>query len=308
MGGRHRLLPGLAAALIALVLVAPAPTAQTQESPEGLIAFASDRDGDPEIFVMNADGTDVRQITHNEVADHSPDWAPDGRRIVFAHEAREYDFDLHIVDTFTGRERAFTSWRNWWETDPAWSPDGKWIAFASRHPDADGGDVEALRIDGRRLRLVATQQENSVNVDPAWSPDSKRVAFVEYYDAYDIFTTSFCCGYGARRTVTRDGATKVHPEWSPDGTRILFSQYTAAGRYGLYTIAPKGGAKTLVFGGALDARSGSWSPSGDAIAFYAAPALGYYDIYRIDVDGSGLTQLTDDVASDQHPDWSPGPR
>ncbi|HEV2757688.1 MAG TPA: hypothetical protein VG318_18155 [Actinomycetota bacterium] len=309
MGRHKRILLSFPAAAMAVLLAAPAPAAPAQEAPGGLIAFASDRDGDAEIFVMNADGTDVRQITHNEVADHSPDWAPDGRRIVFVHETGDFNVDLHIVDTTTGEERVFTSWRNWYESDPAWSPDGRWIAFASRHPDADGGDIEAVRIDRRRGRLIATQQENSTNVDPAWSPDGARLAFVEYYEAYDLFTTSFCCGHGfKRRTLTRDGATKLHPEWSPDGTRILFSRYKAAGNHGLYTIDPNGGAETVVFEGALDARSGTWSPDGGTIAFYAAPPLGDSDIYLIDADGSGLTQLTDDPASDQHPDWTPGPR
>jgi TolB protein len=308
-GALRRLLAG-AAVLIAATPVQAAPKSHSTTSGQsgGQIAFASTRDGDgdAEIFVMDADGSNLRQVTHNDGDDHSPDWAPDGRRIVFVHEPPDQtNADLHIVDIVTGEERAFTSWRYWYETDPAWSPDGKWIAFASEHPDADGGDVIALSVDGERSRAIATQQENSTNVDPAWSPDGKRLVFIEYYDSYDLYTTSFCCSHGyKRRTVTHDGFQEWHPEWSPDGSKILFSRSTALFKHGLYTIAPDGKDLRVVFEGPLDARSGSWSPDGRAIVFYAQGGLGY-DVYRINADGTGLVRLTDETGSDQHPDWSP---
>jgi TolB protein len=281
-------------------------TGKAQSVDEGRIAFASTRDGDAEIFVMDADGTNVIQITHNTVDDHSPDWAPDGRRIVFVREVGSENDDLYIVDTVTGKERAFTTARPWYETDPAWSPNGKWIAFASESPLRDGGDVVALRVDGNRSRAIAMQDENSTNVDPTWSPDGKRLAFIEYYDSFDLYSARFCCSNGyKRKTLTSDSFVEFHPEWSPDGSKILFGRSVDSSVFknGLYTITPDGKTQTVVFEGPLDARPGSWSPSGDAIVFYAQGGAGY-DIYRINADGTGLTRLTDDLASDQHPDWS----
>ncbi len=302
----------LLAAATALVVISPpsdvpaSETAATSQS-GGRIAFASTRaGGDAEIFVMNADGSNLRQVTDNDGHDHSPDWAPDGRRIVFVHEPPdEENADLRIVDTVTGVEREFTTWRYWYETDPAWSPNGKWIAFASKHPDADGGDVIALSVDRERSRYIAVQQENSTNVDPSWSPDGKKLVFIEYYDSYDLYTTRFCCSHGyKRKTVTSDGFQEWHPEWSPDGSRILFSRSAALFKQGLYTISPDGKDLRVVFEGPLDARSGTWSPDGRAVAFYAQGGAGY-DIYRINADGTGLVRLTDQTGSDQHPDWSP---
>lgn len=279
---------------------------EAQSLDEGRIAFASTRDGDAEIFVMDADGTNVRQITHNTVNDHSPDWAPDGRRIVFVREAGSENADLYIVDTVSGRERAFTTSRPWYETDPAWSPNGKWIAFASESPLRDGGDVVALRVDGKRGRAISLQDENSTNVDPTWSPDGKRLAFIEYYDSFDLYSASFCCSHGYKKeNLTSDSFVEFHPDWSPDGSRILFGRTVSSSVFknGLYTITPDGKTQSVVFEGPLDARPGSWSPSGDEIVFYAQGGLGY-DIYRMNADGTGLTRLTDDPASDQHPDWS----
>lgn len=307
----RRRVAGLTAVVVTAVTVAPVPSRAQPvlQEPTGQIAFASTRDGDAEIYVMDADGSDLRQLTHNDVDDHSPDWAPDGRRIVYVHETGRFNDDLHIVDTVTGAVRELTSWRSWLENDPAWSPDGKWIAFASAHPDADGGDVIALSVDGRRSRYVAAQQENSTNIDPTWSPDGKRLAFIEYYDSYDMYTTSFCCNHGyKRKPLTNDAFQEWRPEWSPDGTKILFSRSVSSSvfKHGLYTISPDGRLQGVVFEGPLDARSGTWSPDGKAIAFYAQGGLGY-DIYRINADGTGLVRLTDETGSDQHPDWSPVP-
>jgi Tol biopolymer transport system component len=300
--------------VLALLLASPSTYAASSSAPsvvrqddldEGMIAFASTRDGDAEIFVMNPDGSDVRQITHNAYDDHSPDWAPDGRRIVFVREVGGENSDLYIVDTATGKEQAFTTARPWYESDPAWSPNGKWIAFASESPLQDGGDVIALRVDGKRGRAISLQDENSTNVDPTWSPDGKRVAFIEYYDSYDLFVTRFCCSGGYRkRALTTDSMVEFHPEWSPDGSKILYGRTVSRSvfKHGLYTVTPDG-AQSVVFEGPLDARPGSWSPSGDEIVFYAQGGTGY-DIYRISADGTGLTQLTNDGASDQHPDWS----
>ena len=75
------------------------------------IAFVSDRDGDSEIFVMNADGTEVRQLTDNDDWDWNtyPSWSPDGDRIVFAND-RDGDWEIFVMnadgtDTYsTGQE------------------------------------------------------------------------------------------------------------------------------------------------------------------------------------------------------------
>ena len=87
------------------------------------IAFTSDRDGDYEIFVMNADGTDVRQLTDNSGMDGIPTWSPDGKRIAFDSE---WDGGSQIfvmnADGTNVHQLTNNDHRDW---DPSWSPDGK---------------------------------------------------------------------------------------------------------------------------------------------------------------------------------------
>src|SRR3954468_3835762 len=85
--------------LIRVFDVAGAYDSAPNWSPDGSqIAFESDQDGDMEIYVMNADGTDVRQLTHNTLHDEGPVWAPDGTRIAYTSGADNLNGDIWVMD------------------------------------------------------------------------------------------------------------------------------------------------------------------------------------------------------------------
>ena len=102
------------------------------------IAFASDRDGDYEIFVMNADGTDVRQLTSNEDDEMFPAWSPDGNRIAFMSN-RGGEFNIFVMNADGGAVRQLTD-NDDDDRFPAWSPDGTLIAF-EKHVGSDYKDT-----------------------------------------------------------------------------------------------------------------------------------------------------------------------
>src|SRR5437868_1722235 len=67
-------------------------------SPDGTkIAFSSNADGNPEIYVMNADGSGIKQLTDNSAIDWNPSWSPDGKKIAFT-SGRDGDFDVYVMD------------------------------------------------------------------------------------------------------------------------------------------------------------------------------------------------------------------
>jgi Tol biopolymer transport system component len=106
--------------------VTRSPTSPTPESPtvapEGRIAFTSDRDGNPEIYLMDADGTGIERLTDDPAQDLYPAWSPDGTKIAFASD-RDGDFDLYVMDADGTGERRLTD-NPAKDGDPVWSPTG----------------------------------------------------------------------------------------------------------------------------------------------------------------------------------------
>jgi Tol biopolymer transport system component len=104
-------------------------------SPDGKeIAFESNADGDMEIYVMNADGTNVRQITHNTVWDEGPAWSPDGKRFAFSHGADDLHLDIWTMDRDGSNPRQLTAYPGRDES-PDWG--------INPHPAGVGGTVPA---------------------------------------------------------------------------------------------------------------------------------------------------------------------
>lgn len=132
-------------------------------SPEGTrIAFSSDRDGDAEIWIMNADGTNSVQITHNDVvADFDPDWSPTGEAIVFT---RSPFGGLDEADVWTVKPdgSALTQLTDYAFGDhqPSWSPDGRRIAFISER--TGHSDIYVMKHDGTALKQVTATPQSGV--------------------------------------------------------------------------------------------------------------------------------------------------
>jgi Tol biopolymer transport system component len=116
------------ATLSASPLATPAAgNAPALSSDGNLIAFTSDRDGDDDIYVMDVDGGNQRNLTANDTHDDNPSWSPDGSRIVYDCDA------ICVLDLATGEVAVLTSGVSRPST-PAWSPDGSMIAFVAVRP------------------------------------------------------------------------------------------------------------------------------------------------------------------------------
>ena len=143
-------------------------------SPDGSqIAFVSDRTGhwDFEIHVMDADGSNVRQLTTSPGDDWQPSWSPDGKQIVFA-SVRDGNWEIYVMDTDGSNVRRLTS-RPGMDWTPEWSPDGKQIAFASKETDL--WQIYVMNADGSSVEQLTDDSSN--DFEPTWSPDGKRLAF-----------------------------------------------------------------------------------------------------------------------------------
>lgn len=234
--------------LLNLTPDSPADDSTPRWSPDGrMIAFWSTRTGpanptgDQEIFVMNADGSGLRQVTFNTVDDGAPAWSPDGDRLVFHRWLDDFNADLMTMRVDGTDERNLTRSPGVVDRQAAWSPDGREIAF-SRDDTGISGDIYTIHPDGshlRRLTSTVTDEEY-----PNWSPDGERIAF--HSDAaapneqWDIYVMRRDGGFPPTRLTTAEGCCAA---WSPDGRKIAFGS-NRTGNSEIYTMRADGTRQT----------------------------------------------------------------
>lgn len=282
-----------------------------RESPvsPGVLAFVSERDGNSEIYVVNADGTGLARLTHDDARDLDPTWSPDGKRIAFASD-RAGDFDIYVMDADGSNPVRRTQGGP--SFSPAWSPDGRQIAFSSLR---DGQyRVYVMSADGDGMSATPVGFDQGWNTHPAWSPDGQRIAFVSDWRAFDfVYDVYVMNADGSGITSVLEGPLfgssqyYFQPSWSPDGAKIAV---VACARADIDCYADSSIAVANADGSGLQAlvRAGgfsrpAWSPDGTTIAFssQACPdCQGELRYVRVDGTSSGV------ILSNGHsPSWRP---
>lgn len=236
-------------------------------SPDGRqIAFISDRDGGPRpggvpatyLYVMNADGTDVRRIIDRFVGNFS--WSPDGRRVAFISIPAVTSEDSADVNRWIAKRDVFvvnvdgSGLLNLTnspgpENFPAWSPDGREIAFGwqgqmgdraaglpARNDDEDWSEIYVMHSDGsnaRRLTFNRLGVGNGCCEDtaPRWSRDNRWIAFITKRDANSEIYRMRRDGSDQQR-LTHNTTFDGYPAWSVDGRHVVFNKHVAAVRDG----------------------------------------------------------------------------
>ena len=181
-------------------------------APDGRhLAFASTRDGNYEIYVLDTDTGSQTRLTFDPAPDRDPAWSPDGTQIAFS-SARNGNSEIYVMPAAGGAPRRLTTDPGI-DQQPTWSSTGL-IAFASDR--AGTFDLYVMDAQGGGQRPLT--QSPATEVDPSWSPDGSRLAYAAgngfVFDIYAIDAN----GQNAQ-LLARDGQ---FASWSPDGTRIAF--------------------------------------------------------------------------------------
>jgi TolB protein len=233
-------------------------------SPDGKqIVFYAERNGQPaDLFVMDADGSNARQLTHTSAAEGYPSWSPDGRSIAFEADDATGNFDIYVMNADgSGTRRLTQDPRR--DVGPAWSPDGKKIVFMSDRAGPEF-DIYEMNPDGSDVERLTAGETNWF---PQFSPDGTRLALHIGRDV-NIFDLKSRTSHA----LTQDPANGMYPTWSPDGRRIAFMSWRN-GKTELFSMNADGTDQRVLFspvtGSAIDPR---WSPDGSRIVFVETPA------------------------------------
>jgi Tol biopolymer transport system component len=258
--------------------------------PSNRIAFASDRDGFSEIYVMDADGSNQTRITHDMGLDLAPAFAPDAQHIAFETAGSQSEIFATYADG-TGPVKLTHSAGP--DVQATWSPDGSKIAFMSDPHDGSPG-IFVMNSDGSDRHRVTSFK---IGDNPSWSPDGSRIVFET--GGHDSQIEVMNADGSQRHTIALINGH--HPAWSPDGGLIAFDVDYPEELAGIVLIEPDGRPAGWVTRGS-DALP-TWSPDSRRIAFQRSDGHDL-EIFVIDVDGTNLTQLTHNKAADTHPSWS----
>jgi TolB protein len=277
-----------------------------QPSTQGRISFVRSNQGStPNLFVVNPDGSNQQQLTHDIYIDQTA-WSPDGKYIAAQGRLNDVAAILRIEvgpDNRAVEILKLTAEDTAESVLPAWSPNGTEIAFQSKR---GGGDwqIHVMKPDGSDKRMVTDGK--GLAKHPAWSPDGKSIAYVlsdGTSSASEIYVVPVAGG--AATKVTGNGSVKLNPAWTNDGKSIVFLQGTGDRDRAIAIVPAEGGEpRNITDPGAIGGVQ--LSPTEPKLAFYRVLTESEgTDIYTVSLDGGTPVVATPFNPDDYFPAWSP---
>ena len=283
----------------------------SQVATNGRIAFLSSESSgsQSDIYTINPDSSDRKQLTFSQESEEQPAWSPDGRKIAFSRyfaEANQFGrSEMFVMNADGSDQRRLTQSK--YDLLPTWSPDGTKIAFwridSTIMPSGQG--VFVMNADGSDQRAVAPGFQG-----PAWSPDGLKLAVNDNGDVgtYGIYLMNVDGSNRIQITDPSECCLDYDPAWSPDGSKITFTRATdcffgECESLTLWVVNADGSNPTKL----ADSFSytSAWSPDGTKIIFSKTVNF-VTDLFVMNPNGSGLTNITNtDGKHEWSPSWQP---
>jgi Tol biopolymer transport system component len=323
--GRYRLGSLLLAAFV-LVLAAAAPARATFPGANGRIAYSQadlvpliggetgDLSAHSQVFTIEPDGSGRARLTHvaGDQAAGSPEWSPDGDRIVY--ESNESgSFQVWVMDADGGNQTQLTDDPDFEGFQPSFSPDGQSIVF-SRCASPLGFmafcDIAVMDADGDNLQTILSDGHWS-NVRPGYSPDGDQISFSSSRGGLQSAVWVMDADGSDPERLTPPRLRAMWPDWAPDGEHILFGDNCCVRHSNLWTVEPDGSDLDQIthVPKRADINFPTYSPNGKRIVAFDPAGCDGPDcdlLVTLRADGTGIHRLKAGTRNAFLSDWGPG--
>jgi TolB protein len=257
------------------------------------------------LWRQRAGSEEARQLTSGPGYDYQPDWAPDGRSVVYASYQNDA-IELRLLDVSSGKSRAMIA-DGAVNVEPRWSPDGARLAFVSTayegrwhiflaplRPDGGLGPSERITEDRESGLPRYYYGTHDQYLSPTWSPDGKELIFVSnrghIWGSGGFWRMPARGGVAPRELRYEETTWKARPDWSRDGKRVVYSSYLGRQWHQLWLMTADGGDPLQLTYRGGDATAPRWSPDGTRIAFISNEN-GNTALHIVDVPGGRIVPV-----------------
>ena len=273
----------------------PKPTAKPKV---GKILFTSNRVSWDDVWVMNDDGTDQKQLTKRGKC-YNAHFTPDGKTIFMDCDNAPNGYgDLFSMKAEGGGVVNLTNTTDNIEAYPVVAPNGKKVAYTFAWPG--GFEIYTMNLDGSDRKPVTSR---NLDESPAWSPDSKKIAFDSLRSGWNIWVVN-ADGTGLTQVTKFSGRIAISPVFSPDGKSIAFSTIASGTAWEIWVVGVDGSNPHKLVGTIGSDRNNStfiaaWKKGKFLIGGYA----GNWDPYFVPDSGGEPVPVIKVDKDDKPSDW-----
>ncbi|HPQ40937.1 MAG TPA: hypothetical protein PLV45_11250, partial [bacterium] len=261
--------------------------------------FASHRSGNMDIFWIQPDGGNLKQLTGDPGEDIWPMWSPDGNWILFQSD-RSGNRDVWIMAADGSLQKNLTN-HPAMDESPGWTASGNQIVFSS---DRSGEfELHVMNRDGSNVKQI-TRPDPGMEILPAVSPVEDLVAYTAnkpLIPGWNIYKISLNGGEPIRISSEFGCRSK----WSPDGEFLAYVSNGFNGKTDIFTFRKNGRRRQRIVKTPEYDYDPCFSPDGKHLCFARGRAgeKGGWDLWIVNIDGTGLRPLTSDHQDNRFPSW-----
>jgi len=260
------------------------------------IVFVNHRAKAKELYVMDYDGHNTRQLTNHRAITLLPKISPDGKLVAY-NSYKAGNPDAFLID-FQGGAARELSGRQGLNTAPNWAPDGQTLALTLSR----GGDPDLYLIDRSGKIFRRLTYTPGVDSSPSFSPNGQQMVFISDRAGTPELYVMDVTGANVQRLTY--GQYADSPAWSPKGDLIAYERQRGQGRYDIWVIDSSGRNNRQISEAGTRNEHPSWSPDGRFLAFMS-DREGRQKICLMGSDGSSPHCVSDLPGNSAMPSWAP---